>query len=143
MNHFNSKHFSSKNRQGRSFAALAILAAVMSGCAAMPDGVSSAFVDPAKYNLYDCTQLRTAREANAKRLADVQGLMAKAETGAAGSVVAEVAYGNDLIAARAQSHLADEVWQRNRCDNEPAPVAKPDPVSTIKDMSAGAKRNAR
>ena len=38
--------------------------------------------------------------------------MAKAETGVAGSVVAEVAYRNDYIALRAQSKLADEAWRR-------------------------------
>ena len=41
--------------------------------------------------------------------------MAKAETGVAGSVVAEVAYRNDYISVRAQSKLAEEAWQRNKC----------------------------
>ena len=41
--------------------------------------------------------------------------MAKAETGAAGPVVAEVVYRNDLIALRGQSRLAEQAWQLNRC----------------------------
>ncbi len=41
--------------------------------------------------------------------------MAKAETGVAGSVVAELAYRNDYIAVRGQSKLAEEAWQSNRC----------------------------
>ena len=41
--------------------------------------------------------------------------MAKAETGAAGTVVAELAYRNEYIAVRGQAKFADEAWQRNRC----------------------------
>ena len=41
--------------------------------------------------------------------------MTKAETGVAGPVVAEMAYRNDYIALRGQSKLADEAWQKNRC----------------------------
>ena len=58
--------------------------------------MSTAFADPAKYELYDCKQLETERKSLASRGADLQGLMAKAETGVAGSVVAEVAYRNEI-----------------------------------------------
>ena len=81
----------------------------------MTDSVSLAFADPAKYNLYDCKQLETERKSLANRSAELQGLMAKAETGTAGRVVAEVVYRNDLIALRGQSKLAEEAWQKNRC----------------------------
>ena len=53
--------------------------------------------------------------------------MTKAETGVAGPVVAELAYRNEYIALRGQSKLAEEGWQRNRCQ-EPKPVARPVPV---------------
>ena len=47
--------------------------------------------------------------------------MAKAETGVAGPVVAEMAYRNDYIAVRGQSKLADEAWRKNRCqESKPA-----------------------
>ena len=81
----------------------------------MSDAISPAFADPAKYDLYDCKQLETERKSLANRSAELQGLMAKAETGAAGPVVAEVVYRNDLIALRGQSRLAEQAWQRNRC----------------------------
>jgi len=106
--------------------ALALLAVILGGCAQLADNASGAFVDPAKYDLYSCVQLRTARNDNAKRVAELKGLMSKAETGAAGPMVAEVAYGNDYLAARAQANLADEVWRRNRCDSEVLPPEKPD-----------------
>ncbi len=110
----------------RSLAALALVAlgTGLSGCAGMSDAISPAFADPAKYDLYDCKQLETARKDLATRTAELQGLMMKAETGVAGPVVAEMAYRNDYIAVRGQSKLAEEAWQRNRCQ-ESAPVAPP------------------
>jgi hypothetical protein len=102
----------------------------LAGCAGLGDGVASgAFVDPAKYDLYNCTQLQAERTAIAIRAAELQGLMAKADTGAAGPVVAEFAYRNDLITARAQAKLADEVWRRNKCqDTLPAAATATPPA---------------
>src|SRR5712672_1488905 len=83
----------------RSAAALAVLALGLGlgGCADMSDNVSTAFADPAKYDLYECKQLEPERKNLANRAAELQGLMAKAETGVGGAVV------------------ADQAWQRNRC----------------------------
>jgi hypothetical protein len=96
-------------------AASLALAAALPGCADMSDTVSLAFADPAKYDLYDCKQLEPERKKLAERTAELQGLMAKAETGAGGAVVAEVAYRNEYIATRGQARLAEQAWQRNRC----------------------------
>ncbi|XIA63792.1 twin-arginine translocation pathway signal [Bradyrhizobium sp. TZ2] len=118
----------------RRLAALALFAlgAGLSGCAQMGDAVSPAFADPAKYDLYDCKQLEAERKSLASRTAELQGLMAKAETGVAGPVVAEVAYRNDYIALRGQSKLAEEAWRKNRCQ-EAKPEANAAPVPpTIK-----------
>jgi hypothetical protein len=52
--------------------------------------------------------------------------MSKAETGFAGPLVAEVAYRNEAIAVRGQSHFAEEAWRKNKChESPPAPVAAP------------------
>ena len=114
--------------------ALLLLGAGLSGCAEMSDSMTSAFADPAKYDLYECSQLGPERKALANRLADLQGLMAKAETGVAGPVVAELAYRNEYIAVRGQSKLAEEAWRKNKCQDakpevkvEP-PVVAPAPV---------------
>ena len=96
-------------------AAVLALTLALPGCADMSDSVSLAFADPAKYDLYDCKQLEPERKRLADRTAELQGLMAKAETGAGGAVVAEVAYRNEYIAVRGQSKLAEQAWQRNRC----------------------------
>jgi hypothetical protein len=104
--------------------ALLVLGLGLSGCASVGENMSSAFADPAKYDLYECKQLEPERKTLAARAAELQGLMAKAETGVAGSVVAEVAYRNDYISVRAQQKLAEEAWQRNKChETAPAPGA--------------------
>jgi hypothetical protein len=102
-------------------AGLLALGSLLSGCAGMSDSVSTAFADPAKYELYDCKQLEAERKALAGRASELQGLMAKAETGAGGAVVAEVAYRNDYIAIRGQTQFAEEAWRRNKCQETPAP----------------------
>jgi len=95
--------------------AMVLLSLGLSGCAEMGENMTSAFVDPARYDLYECKQLGPERKQLAARTAELKGLMAKAETGAGGSVVAEMAYRNDYIAVRGQSKLAEEAWQRNKC----------------------------
>ena len=87
----------------------------LNGCAEMSDSLTVAFVDPAKYDLWDCKQLEAERVRLATRSAELQHLMAKAETGVAGPVVAELAYRNEYIAVRGQSKLADEVWRHDKC----------------------------
>jgi hypothetical protein len=106
------------------FSALLVLGLALSGCAQMNDTMSTAFADPARYDLYDCPQLEKERKSLAVRSAELQGLMAKAETGFAGPVVAEMAYRNDYVAVRGQSRFAEEAWQRNKCRETPRAPAK-------------------
>jgi hypothetical protein len=124
-------------------AALLALGGLVCGCAQMGETLSPAFVDPARYDLYDCKQLETERASLASRVAELQGLMSKAETGVGGAVVAEVAYRNDYIALRAQQKLAEENWRRNRCHETivaaPAPIVPPAPPAPAR----GARSLAR
>jgi hypothetical protein len=114
------------------FAAAAVVLLVsavgLGGCAGMSDSMSTAFADPAQFDLYDCKQLEASRKVLAARQADLLRLMAKAETGVGGTVVAELAYRNELIAVRGQSQFAEEAWQRNRCHaGAPAAATAPTP----------------
>src|SRR6185437_24245 len=93
----------------------------LSACADMNDNLTTAFADPAKYELYDCKQLEAERKTLAAREAELRGLMAKAETGTGGVVVAELAYRNDYLAVRGQSHFAEEAWRKNHCRESPPP----------------------
>ena len=127
----------------RARAALALLAlgTALSGCADMSDSMTSAFADPAKYDLYECKHLEPERKNLANRAAELQGLMTKAETGVGGAVVAELAYRNDYIAVRGQQRLADEAWQRNRC-RETIPGAAT-PVTPVQPPAARAAPPSR
>ena len=108
----------------------------LAGCANLGDGFASgAFVDPARYELYNCKQLEVERKSLAARATELQGLMAKADTGAAGPVVGEFVYRNDFITARAQYKLADEVWRRNKCVETPAAVPAPPPQAPPADTA--------
>jgi hypothetical protein len=101
----------------------------LGGCANVGDSfASAAFVDPAKYDQYDCKQLEGERKMLATRTAELQGLIAKAETGVGGSVVGELAYRNDYISARAQAKLTEEMWQRNKCVASSPATATPAPA---------------
>jgi len=112
----------------RAVAVVALLALgfPLGGCADMSEGMTSAFADPAKYDLYECKQLEGERKNLANRAAELQGLMAKAQTGVGGPVVAELAYRNEYISVRGQARFADEAWRNNKChDTPPVAAAKP------------------
>ncbi len=124
--------------------ALLVLGAGLGGCANVGDSfASSAFVDPAKYDQFDCKQLEAERKAQATRTAELQGLIAKAETGVGGSVVGELAYRNDYISARAQAKLAEETWQRNKCaaGSPAAAVPAPAPAPPADNKGVGSSRS--
>lgn len=86
---------------------------------------SSVFVDPSKYDLYNCQQLATARKASNIRVVELEGLMAKAEGSAGGTLVSGLAYQTDYRAERAQRDAIDEKLARNNCSAEVAPPAAP------------------
>jgi hypothetical protein len=119
--------------------ALLVLGIGLAGCADMSDGMTSAFADPAKYDLYECKQLEGERKSLAVRAAELQGLMAKANTGVAGPVVAELAYRNDYISVRGQAKLADEAWQRNKCRPSP-PAAEAPGLTPVPPPNAKGRR---
>jgi hypothetical protein len=103
--------------------ALLALGGALAGCAGsvsdLGDNMTMAFADPAKYDYYDCKQLETERKNIATKMDELRRLMAKADTGVAGPVVAELAYRNDYIAYRGQAKFADEAWRRNKCVETP------------------------
>jgi hypothetical protein len=123
--------------------ALLVLGIGLGGCADMSDSLTVAFADPAKYDLYECKQLEAERKALAARAAELQGLMAKAETGVAGPVVAELAYRNDYVSVRGQARFAEEAWQRNKCHVAAPSAAAPAVTSAPSANARGAKPPSR
>ena len=110
-----------------SLAMLGALAISLGACASGGGSTfgSSVFVDPSKYDLYNCQQLHTARKATNDRVVELEGLMAKAETGAGGSLVSGLAYQTDYRSQRAQRDAIDEKLASNNCGPEPLPPAAP------------------
>ena len=123
-----------------SVVALLALAAGASGCAQIGETVPSAFSDPAKYELYDCKQLEVERKALTNRAAEQEGLMAKAQTGVGGTVVAELAYRNELVAIHSQQRLADQAWRSNKCHETPPDSAAPAPAATPTPSPKGSRQ---
>jgi hypothetical protein len=116
--------------------ALLLFGIGLGGCADMSDNLTVAFADPAKYELYECKQLEAERKNLALRAAELQGLMAKAETGVAGSAVVELAYRSEYVSLRGQTKFADEAWQRNKCQasapTAAAPAASSPPPANVR-----------
>ena len=111
-------------------AAMLVVSAGLAGCASMGDGISTAFADPAKYQLYDCKQLEKERVNLGNRAAELEGLIEKAQGGVAGPVVAEIAYRNEAIAVQGQRKFAEEAWQQNKCHVSPPATAAATPAAT-------------
>jgi hypothetical protein len=122
---------------------LLLLAAGLGGCAEMSDSMTTAFADPAKYDLYECKQLETERKSLATRAAELQGLMAKADTGVAGPVVAELAYRNEYISVRGQARFAEQAWQRNKCQVSASPATTPAVIAVPAANAKGAPPPSR
>ncbi len=110
-------------RRGRLATAL-LLAAGLGGCGG--GASSSLFVDPSRYDLYSCKQLGAARKSAENRVIELEGLMAKAETGAGGALASGLAYQTDYLTARAQRDLIDEKIRQYNCG--PADLAPAAPL---------------
>jgi hypothetical protein len=121
---------------------VASLVASLGGCADVGDSfVSAAFVDPARYDQYDCKQLEAERKTIALRTAELQGLIAKAGTVTGGAVVGELAYRNDYISVRGQAKLVEEMWHRNKCVATTPAAATPLQVPAVPPQAQGAGRS--
>lgn len=86
-------------------AGIALLLAVsLAGCttqgATNEERMGSFFVAPGKYQFYTCAHLTQATIGLKHREKELEGLIAKAGTGAGGSVVSAVAYRPELLQVR-------------------------------------------
>jgi hypothetical protein len=121
---------------------LLVLGIQLGGCAGVGDSfLSGAFVEPSKYEQFDCKQLEAERSRLELRAAELQGLIDKARSGTAGTVVGEAVYRNDYISARASSKLAEEAWVKGKCVASPTVVATPEPGSKPAASKRGSARH--
>jgi hypothetical protein len=101
---------------------LYLAAAILLGSSACAQAASF-FVDPSHYDLYNCDQLNTAHKTVGKRVAELKGLMAKAETGFAGALMSGLAYQSEFVTARGELEQIEEDRRKLNCG--PLPVDKP------------------
>src|SRR3569623_785049 len=99
-------------------------AVLLGSCASAQAG--SFFVDPSHYDLYNCDQLNTAHKSVGARVADLKGLMAKAETGFAGSLKSGLAYQSEFVAARGAQEQIEEDRRKQNCGTQPQEKTEPD-----------------
>ena len=100
---------------------------------------STFFVDPARYDLYDCKQLAAARKVHMDHIDELKRLMAKAETGAGGAVVSELAYRDEYVATQANLKLANRVWDGNHCDSQIVSTGRRQGPSSLPSTASGGR----
>jgi hypothetical protein len=121
-------------------AAFALSAALaLAGCSGVAMDESTFFVDPSRYDLYDCRQLADVRKQQSDKVDELKRLMAKAETGTGGSVVSELAYRPDYVTAQANLKLANRVWNENRCDSQIVSTGRRQGPSTLPSTASGGR----
>ncbi|MGP0089974.1 MAG: twin-arginine translocation pathway signal [Xanthobacteraceae bacterium] len=99
-------------------AAVMLLAASLTGCAANLDNVGLATADPLKYELYNCKQLAVALEGANKRERELRELIGKAEHDAGGTIVATLAYKNDYARTRGDIKVVQDTMERRDCSKD-------------------------
>ncbi len=104
---------------------------------ALPSTSSTFFVDPSRYDLYDCRQLADVRKQMLDRVDELKRLMAKAESGAGGSVVSELAYRPDYASAQANLKLANRTWDENHCDSQIVTTGRRQGSSSLPSTASG------
>jgi hypothetical protein len=114
-------------------------ALALAGCSSVAVDESTFFVDPARYDLYDCKQLADARKGHSDRIDELKRLMAKAETGAGGSVISEFAYRPDYASAQANFKLINRVWEENHCDSQIISTGRRQGPSTLPSTASGGR----
>jgi hypothetical protein len=72
---------------------------LVAGPASAQLDLPSFYANPQQYLLYSCPQLAQTRPALVTRIRELEGLMAKAESGPGGRVASTLAYKSDYLAA--------------------------------------------
>jgi hypothetical protein len=121
-------------------AALALGATLaLAGCAGVAMDESTFFVDPARYDLYDCKQLAAASKSYSERLDELKRLMAKAETGAGGAVVSEIAYRPEYASTQGNLKLVNRVYADNHCDSQIVSTGRRQGPSSLPSTASGGR----
>ena len=80
------------------FGVLGLCAAILAGCATSNETVGRVFADPAKFQLYDCAQLRNFVNGGENNLRQLERLKERAKQGPLGGVIATATYDPEYYA---------------------------------------------
>jgi hypothetical protein len=101
-----------------------LLAAVSCGCAMSDAKLGGLVADRANYEVLNCTQLAGSEASFKARLAELDGLMAKASNDPGGGLVSATTYKPEAIAARGSLDAVHSVQAEKNC-TPPAPATPP------------------
>jgi hypothetical protein len=97
--------------------------ALLSGCAGSTgnsdDALGSFLVAPGKYTLFACEDLAIEAKGNLKRRRELEGLMAKADTGAGGEFVNAIAYRSEYAERRGDLNELRKAAVARNCKDIP------------------------
>jgi hypothetical protein len=114
-------------QQSKMMTAAALATLLLAGCAGSNDQTASLLVTPGKYAIYNCGQLAVAAGKTAERERELEGLMAKAQTGAGGQVVDAAVYRPDYLVARGELNEIHREARDKHCTLPPDAAAAPQP----------------
>jgi len=97
------------------------------GCTMSGDPLASAFVAPGKYVLFQCDDIDREAKNVAARQKQLEALMAKSGTSAAGQLIGDASYGTELASMRGQMRDLREAARDKNCNFVPG--AEPTPVT--------------
>jgi hypothetical protein len=127
---------SMRTMQKRLFALLtvsALAASILAGCAASDDSMSSFFVAPGHYVLYQCDDIARAAKSVTERQKELEQLMAKASTSGSGQLISNATYGPEYETTRGQLKDLRAAAIEKNCNFVPgaetpaAPAGNPNP----------------
>ena len=109
--------------------AVAVLAAtLLAGCATAEDRVGGLLVAPGSYEFYSCPQLAQIAASYKARRAELEQLMAKAESDAGGKLMSAISYRPDYLQVGGQIQDVERTARAKQCDLSAAPAKPAQPV---------------
>jgi len=104
---------------GRVFPCVAVLAAVLAGCAESRVAGALLYMTPYRFEEFDCAELKKRAADSASRLKRQEELMDRAGASAAGPAINAVVYGPDHSRATWEVRLYQDEIARKNCDPPP------------------------
>jgi hypothetical protein len=95
-----------------------VLCAVLSACSSTSDTSYSLFVDPGKYQYYNCAQIAGEMKNWSNREKELQALMDRAEQSAGGAAVGLIAYKAEFVAAQEELELLHSTARSKKCEQD-------------------------